>query len=92
MKKTFCDSCGEEIVTRPNKVQLEARENLDGAVWGTWEVCDKCFKDIYKKTSFARQFDPNTVEGALRQLSQRAASLDKGKKDEWSPEDYRLKK
>lgn len=68
MRKTFCDACGEEITVSPNEVHLKARKNLDGGVWGRWEVCDKCFKDIYKKTSFARQFDPSTVEGALREI------------------------
>ena len=68
MDKKYCDSCGEQITGKPNEVHLKAREGLDGAVWGTFEVCDKCFKEIYKKTVFARQFDPNTVEGTLREI------------------------
>ncbi len=91
MKRTFCDSCGKMIATEPNEVTLKARKGLDGAVWGTWEVCDKCFNEVKDKTSFARRFDPNTVEGALRSISLKAASLGEPKKDEWSPEDFRVK-
>lgn len=82
MDKKYCDSCGEEITIKPNKVQLKARNGLDGAVWGAFEVCDKCFKEIYKKTVFARQLDPNTVEGALREIHFDAEALKTADEDE----------
>ncbi len=44
VNKTFCDACGKEIKTKPNKVELHSREGLDGGEWGKYEVCDDCFK------------------------------------------------
>ena len=69
MIKRYCDSCGGEIVGEPNKITLNARKGLDGAVWAEYELCDKCFKEIYKKVTLARRLDPNTTEGTLRQIS-----------------------
>jgi len=79
------------ITMKPNQITLRSREGLDGGCWLTREVCDKCFNEIRKKASLALMFDPNTVEGALRDLSLKVASLDKDEKDEWSPDDFRVR-
>jgi len=87
MKQTFCDGCGQIIATKPNEVTLKSRSGFDGGCWITYEVCDDCFKEIRKKASLALQFDPNTVEGTLRNL--RTVS-DRPERDEWEPNDFRV--
>lgn len=43
-EKIICDACGKIIEGEPNKVTLKSREGLDGGEWGTYDVCDDCFK------------------------------------------------